>query len=87
MAGNRRKDGRQPLNYPAKIIANDGSWRWDCRLVDVSDGGARLVTEKPLELPGDFMLALAGKIARRCQLRWSEECEVGVLFVREGVAG
>jgi PilZ domain len=82
MQGNRRKFSRRSLNYPAKIIANDGSWNRDCRLVDVSDGGARLVTETPLELPGDFTLALSGKIARRCQLKWIEDCEVGVLFVR-----
>ena len=78
----RRKAGRQPLSYPAKIIANDKSWGRDCRLVDISDGGALLVTEEPLELPHEFILALSGRITRRCQLRWREDCDVGVLFVR-----
>ena len=78
----RRKAGRQPLSYPAKIIANDKSWGRDCRLVDISDGGALLVTQEPLELPQEFMLALSGRITRRCQLRWSEDCDVGIAFVR-----
>jgi hypothetical protein len=79
---NRRKFARRTLNYPAKIIANDGSWGRNCRLVDVSDGGARLVTEQPIELPEDFTLALSGKIARRCHLKWIDDCEIGVTFVR-----
>ena len=79
---NRRKFARRPLSYPAKIIGNDGSWGRNCRLVDVSDGGARLLTEKPLELPGSFTLALSGKIARRCVLQWVDDCEIGVTFVR-----
>jgi PilZ domain-containing protein len=78
----QRKSGRQPLSYPAKIIANDRSWGRNCRLVDISNGGAMLVTEEPLDLPAEFMLALSGRITRRCQLRWSENCDVGVLFVR-----
>jgi len=80
MKAKQRKSGRQPLSYPAKIIADDRSC--NCRLVDVSDGGALLVTDEPLELPQEFMLALSGSITRRCQLRWSEDCDVGVLFVR-----
>ncbi len=85
MQENRRKSGRRPLNYPAKIVASDGSWDRDCRMVDVSAGGARLVVAEPLDLPADFTLAL-GPIARKCQLRWNEDCEVGVLFVREPAA-
>ena len=82
MSSNRRKFARRALTYPAKIIANDGSWGRNCRLLDVSDGGARLVTEKPLELPENFTLALSGKTARRCRLKWMDDCEIGVIFVR-----
>jgi hypothetical protein len=80
---NRRKYTRRALsNYPAKIIANDGSWGRSCRVLDVSDGGARLATETPLELPDNFTLALSGKIGRRCLLKWTEDCEIGVVFDR-----
>jgi hypothetical protein len=79
---NRRKFPRRPLTYPAKIIANDGSWGRNCRVVDVSDGGARLVTAEPFDLPENFTLALSRKTARRCRLKWMENCEIGVVFVR-----
>ena len=39
---NRRKFVRRPLSYPAKIVATDGSWGRNCRVLDVSDGGAKL---------------------------------------------
>jgi hypothetical protein len=84
MAGSiqkRRKNDPGPLSYPAKIIANDRSWGRNCRLVEMSGGGARLVTEKPLELPAEFVLALSRKIARRCQLQWVDDCQVGVAFI------
>ena len=48
---NRRKFVRRPLSYPAKIVATDGSWGRNCRVIDVSDGGAKLALEKPAELP------------------------------------
>jgi hypothetical protein len=82
MQGNRKGLARQPLNYPAKIIADDQSLEHQCRLVDISAGGATLVTETPFDLPATFTLAVSGKIARRCQLRWNEGCEIGVLFLR-----
>ena len=78
---NRRKFNRQVLGYPAKIIASDKSWGRDCRIADVSDSGARLVTQEPVDLPKEFYLALAHKATRRCELRWTEGCEAGVVFV------
>ena len=82
-SSNRRKTVRRPLSYPAKIIATDGSWGRNCRVVDVSDGGAKLALEKPAELPADFLLALSmrGGAVRKCQLMWTDDCEIGVQFV------
>lgn len=81
-AANRRKASRRALNYPAKIVANDGSWDRDCRVVDVSDNGARLTTESPSELPADFVLAFTARTGRRCRLAWTEDKEIGVQFIR-----
>jgi hypothetical protein len=80
---NRRKFVRRPLSYPAKIVATDGSWGRNCRVIDVSDGGAKLALEKPAELPQEFILALSvrGKAARKCQLMWTDENEIGVQFI------
>ena len=79
---NRRKFVRRPLSYPAKIVATDGSWGRNCRVIDVSDAGAKLALEKPAELPNDFILALSMRgTVRRCQLMWTDDCEIGVQFV------
>lgn len=84
MANNRRKFVRRPLSYPAKIVASDGSWGRNCRVLDISEGGARLMTEEPTKLPGDFLLALSmhGKATRRCHVVRSEGREIGVAFDR-----
>lgn len=80
---NRRKFVRRPLSYPAKLVATDGSWGRNCRVLDVSDGGAKLALETPTELPKEFFLALSvrGKAARKCQLMWVDDNEIGVQFV------
>jgi hypothetical protein len=80
---NRRKFVRRPLSYPAKIVATDGSWGRNCRVIDVSDGGAKLALEKPAQLPQEFFLALSvrGKAARKCHVMWTDENEIGVQFV------
>ena len=82
-SSNRRKFVRRPLSYPAKIVATDGSWGRNCRVLDVSDGGAKLALEKPAELPEEFILALSvrGKAARKCHVMWTDENEIGVQFV------
>ena len=82
MKANSRKFVRRSLGYRAKIVAPDGSWGRNCRVVDVSDGGARLVTEQPIELPDEFILALSvrGAATRRCHVVWKQDCEIGVEF-------
>lgn len=82
MKSNLRKFVRRPIGYRAKIVAPDGSWGRNCRVLDVSDGGARLVTEQPIPLPDEFILALSmrGAATRRCHVVWRQECEIGVEF-------
>ncbi len=82
MKSNHRRFVRRPLGYRAKIVAPDGSWGRNCRVLDVSDGGARLVTEQPVELPENFILALAmrGVAKRHCHVIWKQDCEIGVEF-------
>ena len=82
MSTERRKLTRHAIDYPAKIVANDGSWGRNCHVSDVSDSGAKLTTEHPIELPKDFILALAmhGHAIRHCHVVWSHDCEIGVKF-------
>jgi hypothetical protein len=82
MSGNRRKFVRRALSYPAKMTAIDGSWERNCRIVDVSDGGARLLTAQPLQTGEDFTLVLSNKTTRCCHVMWSVGSESGVRFIR-----
>jgi PilZ domain-containing protein len=82
MSSNRRKFPRKPITHKAKIVGNDGSWGRNCRVVDVSASGAKLMTDQPLKLPKEFMLALSGHGGplRKCHLVWSNDNEIGVAF-------
>jgi hypothetical protein len=88
MSSNRRKSVRRALGYGAKIVAPDGSWGRDCRVIDVSDGGARLALAEPADLPRNFVLALSerGGAARRCRVVWTTDGEIGVTFERRAPA-
>ena len=84
MTANRRKFTRRSIGYSAKIVASDGSWGRDCKVIDVSDSGARLAIEAGAELPKDFILALSmdGKATRQCHVMWTTDSEIGVVFER-----
>jgi PilZ domain len=78
------------MSYPARIVADDGSWMYPCEIFDVSVGGARLAVYCPSQtsLPGQFLLQLSeiSQIGRSCELAWQQGNEIGVRFVREGQA-
>jgi PilZ domain-containing protein len=84
MSANRRKSVRRAIGYKAKVVASDGSWTRDCRVLDVSQSGAKLAIDQPAELPSDFILALSerGAAMRRCHVVWTAEREIGVKFER-----
>jgi PilZ domain len=75
---------RRPLQYGAKIVASDGSWNRDCRVMDISDTGAKLAAEQARDLPKEFTLALSehGNAMRQCEVVWSKDDEIGVRFCR-----
>jgi len=85
MEANRRKAIRRAIGYQAKILAADGSWNRSCRVLDVSQTGAKLAIEEADELPQDFILALStsGPPMRRCRVVWRTQREVGVRFEKE----
>lgn len=52
-----------------------------CDILDVSQGGARLVLEAPAKLPDSFRLKSPDfKRPRACEVRWKRDLEVGVQF-------
>ncbi|HZS63828.1 MAG TPA: PilZ domain-containing protein [Xanthobacteraceae bacterium] len=76
-----RKKIRRPMHYTA-WIGLDGAPRRGCTVADISETGARLQIDTPLELPEIFKLLLSGHgaIYRRCRVVWRSDNEVGVEF-------
>lgn len=69
------------------IMAIDGSWRRDCKVLDISATGARLATEESLtglNLKEFFLvLSASGRVSRRCGLIRVNGEEMGVSFIAE----
>jgi hypothetical protein len=81
--GNRVVFGR---GIPAHMMGIDGTWRRDCILEDVSDGGAKLTIEGSIEslhLKEFFLLLSSTGLAyRRCELAWVNGDQIGVNFLK-----
>jgi hypothetical protein len=67
------------------IMPTDGTWRRECKMLDASDEGARLLIGENLgKLKAkEFFLLLSstGLAYRRCALIWVNGGEVGVEFM------
>src|ERR1700681_591113 len=72
--------------FLARVMAIDGTWCRDCKIMDVSDYGAKLRVDKSLEglHLREFFLVLSrtGIAHRRCELVWFRGGELGVNFPR-----
>ncbi len=80
MSENRRKSQRFPFNGRAKIHFGVGALPRDCTVVDISDGGIRVVAEN-LEVPETFTIIFSGGESRECRLAWRIGCEFGAEYV------
>ena len=73
--------------YTVHIMGIDGTWRRSCVLLDISDSGARLEVEGPVNVlqAREFFLLLSstGLAFRRCELIWIDGAQVGVRFVEK----
>ena len=79
----QRRSLRQPVQFPAWIDLGNGSEHRECTVLDVSDGGARLMVASPGHLPKEFWLLLtrSGARRRRCKLVWRSDVEIGVRYL------
>ena len=79
----RRFFPRQTMSLPAWIEVNSSSLLGRCKLMDLSESGARLGITDVRNLPAQFNLYLAriGQSARQCRIIWQRGNEVGVEFV------
>ncbi|WP_162916849.1 PilZ domain-containing protein [Dongia deserti] len=79
-SGERRGDTRRTALQSARIVGKDGT-TVECRLRNISEGGARLELAGPQLLPHTFELYIADLPARKCSLRWAKGNLIGVQFV------
>jgi hypothetical protein len=55
--------------------------RIDCLVLNVSDGGAGLVTERDIAVPPSFHLEIDGeRVRRRCRVVWRDDRQIGVSY-------
>jgi hypothetical protein len=87
MRGEHRKAPRVQIehSHPVNLMGVDGTWRRSCFLLDVSDSGAKLEVEGPVNVlqAREFFLLLSstGLAFRRCELVWVDGAQVGVRFI------
>ncbi len=74
---------RQLDKRPAWISLDDGLTRIECRVLDVSPGGAKIVTEAAIDVRDVFTLALLPDRPKRqpCEVVWRRGQTYGIKFV------
>ena len=84
MGEQRRLFLRRKMLKGARIIFNNGSSIFTCRVRDISEGGARLEIANTLGIPDDFTLTVEdGTASFRCSVRRRTMTTLGVEFVSE----
>jgi len=85
----KRTKPRRDVQVDAIIVDMAGALLGRCKLIDVSESGAKLIQLEPTDAPDKFNLVLAdGKIRRRCEVAWRSERDLGVRFVKsESIEG
>jgi hypothetical protein len=82
---NRREQFRRTVLKGARIIFNERQSTLNCRVRDMTAGGARLDLSTQQLLPHEFELQVSGSPIRRCGLRWAHGNFVGVSFLSDAV--
>jgi hypothetical protein len=80
MFANRRRSERHLCGGPAKLHLGLGTFPRSCTVVDISDGGVRMVAEN-VSIPPEFTIELQDGSVRRCRLAWKIESEFGGEFI------
>jgi len=76
----RRKSPRKDMLNVGVIVYGSGHRKMYCVLLNISDGGARLVPADLCNCPDRFSLSITNQFARECQIVWRDRSRVGVKF-------
>jgi hypothetical protein len=81
-AENRRYARVKPVGLvsrTAKLVLDPRARAIDCRVVDISAGGACIELAEPLKLPGRFVF-IHGGVKKSCHVVWQRNGRVGLGF-------
>jgi hypothetical protein len=79
----QREPRRQLQKQPAWITVDDGMTKCDCFVLDVSPGGARIMTDAAIDISDRFALALVPAHPKRqpCEVVWRRGNTYGIKFL------
>jgi hypothetical protein len=80
-AAQRRATKRQRTLIGAKVVFNDMMSTYDCVIRDLSESGARVKLNAPVQVPNSFMLRFSDGRIRQCKVKRRIALELGVEFV------
>jgi PilZ domain len=83
VSSDKRRSPRKKINTVGFLYTAEGWPLGECRIKDISTGGARLAHTLSDDVPAEFLLSFSrdGKVRRRCEVRWRSEKEIGVRFL------
>jgi hypothetical protein len=79
----RRRSVRECVHFPAWIDVGDGSQPRHCDVLNVSEGGARIMVSSQDKLPTEFWLAVSKDRTRRryCRMVWRSDTQIGLAYL------
>lgn len=83
MANENRAHPRIPTRLMGRLLSLDGGCNYECLLVDVSEGGARVSTPECGLVPSRVFLFVpdGGGNFFECDVRWRRDGEIGLRFI------
>jgi hypothetical protein len=78
-----REPRRQLRKRPTWMTVDDGMTKIECFVLDVSPGGARIVTDAAIDVRDSFLLALVPEHPKRqpCEVVWRRGRTYGIKFL------
>ena len=79
----QREPRRQLAKRPAWITVDDGATKIDCFVLDVSPGGAKIMTDAAIDVRDNFVMAIMPERPKRqsCEVVWRRGRTYGVKFL------
>lgn len=82
-----RKEPRKHVGRTCWVIIGSDSEPRQCQLTDASDHGGKIAFPDVEKVPDKFILLLTedGKAARKCEVAWRSDKEIGLRFLGKAV--